>query len=53
MPTFDAPNNDIEWCLKLRGDIPFWPDVAEEFPITVYPPTSDDSEHSPRRRNVL
>ncbi|MCP3956403.1 MAG: DUF3592 domain-containing protein [bacterium] len=37
MPTFDSPNNDIEWRLKVRGDIPFWPDVIEDFPITVYP----------------
>lgn len=37
MPTFDAPNNDVEWRLKVRGDIPFWPDVADDFPITIYP----------------
>ncbi len=37
MPTFDAGNNEIEWRLTVHGDVPFWPDVDDEFPITVYP----------------
>ncbi len=37
MPTFDASNNDIEWRIKIRGDIPFWPDVGDDFPVTVFP----------------
>ncbi len=37
MPTFEAPNNKIEWRLKVHGDISFWPDVNETFPIVVYP----------------
>ncbi len=37
MPTFDANNNDIKWSLVISGDIPRWPDVDENFPITVYP----------------
>jgi hypothetical protein len=37
MHTFDAPNNKIIWSLHVKGDIPRWPDVAEEFPITVLP----------------
>lgn len=35
--TFTAPNNKIVWTLKLSGDIPKWPDVSAEFPITVLP----------------
>jgi Protein of unknown function (DUF3592) len=37
MPSFKSSNNEIEWRLKLRGDIPFWPDVIEDFTITVHP----------------
>ena len=35
--TFTAPNNKIVWMLCVRGDIPKWPDVNAEFPITVLP----------------
>ena len=35
--TFTAPNNKILWTLRLAGDIPRWPDVSAEFPITVLP----------------
>lgn len=38
MPTFEADHNKIEWRITIHGDIPRWPDVSEEFPITVYPP---------------
>ena len=37
MPSFEATNNRIEWRIKVHGDIPFWPDVNDSFPITVYP----------------
>jgi hypothetical protein len=37
MHTFTAPNNKIVWTLRLNGDIPKWPDVSAEFPITVLP----------------
>lgn len=35
--TFTAPNNQIVWMLHVHGDIPRWPDVNAEFPITVLP----------------
>ena len=35
--SFDAPNNKILWRLRVEGDIPMWPDVKQEFPITVWP----------------
>ncbi|MEM7350536.1 MAG: DUF3592 domain-containing protein [Acidobacteriota bacterium] len=41
LPTFEAPNNKIEWRLKIHGDIPFWPDMNAEFPIQVYPGRGD------------
>jgi hypothetical protein len=37
MHTFLAPNNKIVWSLHVKGEIPKWPDVDEEFPITVLP----------------
>ena len=37
MPSFDAGNNRIEWRLKVRGDIPVWPDLIQDFPLTVFP----------------
>ncbi len=37
MPTFEAPNNKIEWRIKVHGDVPFWPDVNDAFPIVVRP----------------
>ena len=35
--TFTAKNNKIAWMLQVKGDIPKWPDVDAEFPITVTP----------------
>lgn len=35
--TFASSNNKIVWTLRLAGDIPRWPDVGAEFPITVLP----------------
>jgi hypothetical protein len=37
MHTFMADHNKIVWVLKLHGDIPRWPDVDEELPVTVLP----------------
>ena len=37
MHTFKAANNKILWALQVRGDIPRWPDVKEQYEITVRP----------------
>ncbi len=37
MHSFDAPNNKIIWTVCIQGEIHKWPDVVEEFPITVTP----------------
>ncbi|HEX8296499.1 MAG TPA: DUF3592 domain-containing protein [Chthoniobacteraceae bacterium] len=37
MHTFLAPNNKVVWSIHLRGKIRRWPDLEEEFPITVLP----------------
>jgi hypothetical protein len=44
LPEDTQPSSDgaeaISWKLKVQGDIAFWPDVLEEFPIPVLPATS-------------
>jgi hypothetical protein len=41
VPEDTTPSSDgdeaIGWKLKLQGDIAFWPDVLEEYPIPVLP----------------
>jgi hypothetical protein len=37
MHSFDGGNNKVLWTLSVRGDIPRWPDVKEEFAVTVRP----------------
>jgi hypothetical protein len=37
MHSFKSSNNKIVWSFKVKGDIPRWPDVNEEFPFEVLP----------------
>lgn len=37
MHSFDGGNNKIEWRLRVEGPIHRWPDVREDYPITVRP----------------
>jgi hypothetical protein len=37
LPTFTAPHNRVLWTLKVVGEIRHWPDVHEEFDLTVLP----------------
>ncbi len=37
MPTFKGSNNTIEWVLKVKGSIPRWPDVNDEYEIIIIP----------------
>jgi hypothetical protein len=36
-PTWSASRNKIVWRLRVRGDIPRWPDVNDEFDFTILP----------------
>jgi hypothetical protein len=45
MHSFAAPNNKIVWALRVRGEIPRWPDVDEEFVVTIAPPTTGGPRH--------
>jgi hypothetical protein len=38
--SLDLGNNEIEWSLKVEGEIPVWPDISDEYEITVRPPES-------------
>jgi hypothetical protein len=35
VPGFKADRNKLEWFLRVRGDVPFWPDLDEEFPVEI------------------
>lgn len=37
MHSFEAPRNKIVWMLRANGPIPRWPDISEEWKITVEP----------------
>jgi len=37
MHTFRAPNNKILWQIKVHGDIHRWPDLNQEYEITILP----------------
>lgn len=37
MHSFKSDNNQIVWTLRVHGDIAFYPDVNDEFAITVLP----------------
>ena len=37
MHSFDATHNKVVWVLRVRGELPKWPNSDEEFPLTVAP----------------
>ncbi len=37
MHTLEAAHNKVLWRLKVSGEIPRWPDIADEYPIVVLP----------------
>lgn len=37
MHSFSSQHNKIVWNIRLHGDIQRWPDLDEEFPVTVLP----------------
>lgn len=42
VPSWAGSNNAIKWSLRVRGDIPFWPDVSDDYAITVTTPKSHE-----------
>lgn len=39
-PSWDGDHNSINWQLKVRGDISFWPDISDDYAIEVLPNNS-------------
>lgn len=37
VPTFIATHNKLEWRLTVRGTIPRWPDISDDYPVTILP----------------
>jgi hypothetical protein len=38
VPTFTAAHNKLEWYLTVRGVIPRWPDISDDYAISILPP---------------
>lgn len=38
VPTFTAPNNKLHWRLIVRGEIPRWPDISDDYAVLILPP---------------
>jgi hypothetical protein len=43
MHSWASNHNKIVWAIKVHGDIPRWPDIKEEFPLTVLPAANKPS----------
>ena len=37
MHSFEAPSNKIIWSVHVKGEIPKWPDVDDEYALQVVP----------------
>ena len=40
MPSFRAEHNKVVWSLKVKCELPRWPDSEEEYEVVVRPPGS-------------
>jgi hypothetical protein len=41
--SFEAPRNKILWAIKVKGQVPLWPDFEDEYRIVVTPLTASAS----------
>jgi len=37
MHSFKSSHNKFVWLIQVKGDIPRWPDIGEEYPVEVLP----------------
>jgi Protein of unknown function (DUF3592) len=37
MHSFNASHNKVFWVVRVRGEMPNWPDIHDDFPLTVAP----------------
>ncbi len=42
MHTFTGPSNKVVWEIKVAGKIQRWPDVDQNFPVTLHPLRLED-----------
>ncbi|MEM6459506.1 MAG: DUF3592 domain-containing protein [Planctomycetota bacterium] len=49
MHSLDAPNNKVVWRVRVRGDIPRWPDMNDTYDFAVVPAGMG----GPRRRGMF
>jgi len=40
MPSWKSTNNAIKWSLRVRGEISLWPDIKDNYEVTVLPANS-------------
>ncbi|MEO1858245.1 MAG: DUF3592 domain-containing protein [Rubritalea sp.] len=40
MPSWKSSNNAIKWSLRVRGEISLWPDIKDNYEVTVLPANS-------------
>ena len=38
IPSFTAPNNKVVWLVRVKGIVPRWPDIDDEYPVHVAAP---------------
>lgn len=50
MHSFLGRHNKIAWVIRVRGEIARWPDINEEFPVTILP-AAGKSAAAPREAN--
>lgn len=44
MHTFEAPNNKVQWTIRVKGEVHRWPDPKEKYELVVLPrPTGPGS----------
>jgi Protein of unknown function (DUF3592) len=48
MHTFEATNNKVLWRLLVTGEIPRWPDLRDEYAVTVLPQVSHSEIRNPK-----
>lgn len=46
MHSFKSPNNEILWVIQTNGDVAWWPDIDDAFPIRVLTPLVGELEHA-------
>lgn len=41
MHSLKLSNNEIKYEIRVEGEIPLWPDIADQFKVTLLPLSSD------------